>query len=196
MVFDINGIAEIDAGLRVDANAEVPHSLLPRVRARLEREVAPRSFWSPKWYVLAGAGAMLPAIFIAQAIQRTRIEPKPVQSANGGITVQPPVHSPQDQAPALVAPPNERSVAQRRPPAGGSLAPRESVAHRETMPEILVPGDQEVLLARYAEEWSRRKAVRFMVANGPSEPGLTPLEVAPIQIAELDVKLLAETQSQ
>ena len=185
----------IDDGLHVAANAEVPASLFPRVRASLDMELEARPFWSPKWYVLAGAAAMLAALFIAQTLQRPRVEPKPVESANDRKTSRPHVQPQKDQFSSIAAPVNGRPVAQR-PSVGGSGAPRESAAHRETTPEILVPGDQEVLLARYAEEWSRRKRGRFVVANESNDNGLKPLEVAPIQIAELDVKPLTEAQSQ
>jgi len=188
--------AAIDAGLHVAAKAEVPPSLFPRVRASLEREAAHRPFWSPKWYVLAGAGAMLAALFVVQALQRTRIEPKPVESANGGPVVHPHVQPPQDQMPTIAPTSSERPATQRRSSPEGNLALKGSITNRATTPEILVPGDQEVLLARYAEEWSRRKVAPLHAADDSSEPGLKPLEVAPIQIAELDVKLLAETQSQ
>jgi len=50
-------------------------------------------------------------------------------------------------------------------------------------------------LVRYAEEWSRRKRAP-LVADSADETTLAPLEVAPIQIDQLDVKLLAEEKSQ
>jgi hypothetical protein len=59
----------------------------------------------------------------------------------------------------------------------------------------LVPSDQNVLLARYADEWSRRKRVPLL-AEGSQAATLVPMEVAPIQIDQLDVKLLAEEKSQ
>jgi len=62
------------------------------------------------------------------------------------------------------------------------------------MPEVLVPRDQEVLLARYAQQWSSHKRAP-LVAQGADEVSVKPLEVAPIQIAQLDVKLLTEDGS-
>jgi hypothetical protein len=184
--------AEIDMGLRVAANAEVPPSLLPRVRAALEG-AAPKPFWSPKWYVLAGAGAMLAVLFVVQALQRPQIEPKPMESASAGAPVQSRVRPAQDPLPTIADSTNERAAAQRQP--SGS-EPREAIVNRGSPPEILVPSDQEVLLARYADEWNRRRTAPLVVASESNDIGLAPLEMAPIQIAELDVKLLAETQSQ
>jgi hypothetical protein len=59
---------------------------------------------------------------------------------------------------------------------------------------VLVPGDQEVLLARYAEQWRLDKHSSYLAQNS-GETILAPLEVAPIQIAKLDVKLLADEKS-
>jgi len=63
------------------------------------------------------------------------------------------------------------------------------------MPEVLVPRDQEVLLGSYAEEWSRRKRLPLVAANFDAT-NLSPLQIAPIQISQLDVKLMAEVQAQ
>jgi hypothetical protein len=63
------------------------------------------------------------------------------------------------------------------------------------MPEVLVPRDQEILLAGYAEQWSLRGHAPLLAQDADSTI-LAPLQVAPIQIAELDVKLLADEKSQ
>jgi hypothetical protein len=52
-----------------------------------------------------------------------------------------------------------------------------------------------VVLARYAEQWRQGKRVPLLAEN-PEDTALAPLQVAPIQIAQLDVKLLAEEKSQ
>jgi hypothetical protein len=62
-------------------------------------------------------------------------------------------------------------------------------------PEVLVPRDQEVLLARYAEQWRGRKRAPLLAENY-GESNLEPLQIAPIQIAQLDVKLMSEEQGQ
>src|SRR5947207_13338388 len=52
--------ASIGGGLRVTANAEVPASLLPRVRARLgETEAGPHRPWVTTWLVLASAPGLV-----------------------------------------------------------------------------------------------------------------------------------------
>ena len=66
-----------------------------------------------------------------------------------------------------------------------------SPATRDSMPEVLVPPDQEVLLVSYAEEWNRRKRLPLVAANFDATD-LPPLQITPIQISHLDVKLMAE----
>ena len=61
--------------------------------------------------------------------------------------------------------------------------------------EVLVPRDQEVLLAEYAKQW-RLHTHPSLVAQDFDATILAPLRVAPIQIDELGVKLLAEEKSQ
>ena len=73
--------ASIDAGLHVAANAEVPASLLPRVRARLDEASAPRRIWAANWLVLASAAAIIVALFVARAVWRPNIVRKPVETA-------------------------------------------------------------------------------------------------------------------
>src|SRR5229473_7955540 len=59
--------ASIDAGLHATANAEVPGSLLPRVRASLDEVSAPRRIWVTNWLVLASAAVLVVAFFAARA---------------------------------------------------------------------------------------------------------------------------------
>jgi hypothetical protein len=63
------------------------------------------------------------------------------------------------------------------------------------MPEVLVPPDQEVLLVNYAAQWRQRKHLPLVAANFDAT-NLSPLQIAPIQISQLDVKLMAEEQAQ
>ncbi len=63
------------------------------------------------------------------------------------------------------------------------------------MPEVLVPRDQELLLAEYAEQWSLRKHP-LLLAQEFDATIWAPLQVAPIQIDGLGVKLLAEGKLQ
>jgi anti-sigma factor RsiW len=187
--------ASIDAGVRVVANAEVPPSLMPRVRAALDEIVAPKPVWSPKWFVLAGASAMLAFFFVTQALWRSRFEPQPTESAGKPAPFVPPAHVATKITPGAMLAANPSSVAHHTRAALAKVSLESKLSDREAQAEILVPRDQEVMLARYAEEWRGRKPAPMVVAAS-NESTVAPLEVAPIQIAELDVKPLAETQAQ
>jgi hypothetical protein len=60
--------------------------------------------------------------------------------------------------------------------------------------EVLVPPDQELVLARYAE-YLRRQTPPLLLADAPVSV-VQPLEIELIQIAELDVLPLADNHSQ
>jgi len=187
--------ASIDSGMRVVANAEVPASLLPRVRARLDEMAAPLPAWAPKWFVLAGAGAMLAFLFITQTLWRTAIGRNRTESATNATQSWPPAHRPPKEIPDMTTATHPGGVVHHTHADGEKISPENSFLKREAQPEVLVPRDQEVLLVRYGEDWRRRKPAPIVVTDS-GDFTLTPLQVAPIQIAELDVKLLAESQSQ
>jgi hypothetical protein len=187
--------ASIDAGLHVTANAEVPASLLPRVRARLEEESAPRRGWFTNRLVLASAAVVVVAFFAARAAWRTNVVQKPVEMA--GNTSAPPqlTPSPKNPTPVVAPPVMKHSSAQRQLAIAKNPFAHETLVSGRTMPEVLVPRDQEVLLVEYAEQWRLHKRP-LLLAQVSDATILPPLQVEPIQIAELDVKLLADEKSQ
>jgi len=182
--------ASIDAGLHATANAEVPASLLPRVRARLDEVSAPRRIWVTNWLVLASAAVIVFALFAARAVWRPNIVQKPVETA--GKTSVPPSQN----LDHVVAPPVEKNSApQRQFAIAKNPVAQETSVRGKTMSEVLVPRDQELLLAEYAGQWSLHKRAPLLAQDADATI-LAPLQVAPIQIAELDVKLLADEKSQ
>lgn len=186
--------SSIDTGLRFTANAEVPASLVPRVRARLDETAAPRRRWGTNWLVLASAAAVLVAFLVARAVWRPNISQN---SSAGSAQANPsaPVFPPPEHTQAP-----ERSAKNNLLPRPHTLPPRNShnfgvQAVRDSIPEVLVPRDQEVLLAEYAEQWRQHKYAPLL-AQAPDATIFALLQVAPIQIDELDVKPLAEKKSQ
>jgi len=187
--------ASIDAGLRVTVNAEVPASLLPRVRARLDEVSAPRRVWGTSWMVLASAAVIVVAFFAARAVWRTNVVQNPAETTGNAsvpMRVTPP---PPNQAPVF-APSVEKNPSSQRQVAIAKNSPAPvTLITGKAIPEVLVPRDQEVLLAEYAEQWRLHKRAP-LVAQGFDATVLAPLQVAQIQIDELDVKLLADDKSQ
>jgi hypothetical protein len=182
--------ASIDAGLRVTANAEMPASLLPSVRARLDEESAPRNSWVTNWFVLASAAVMVIAFFAARSVWSPSVTEKPFKTAEKA-NVQP---SP-NQNPSVIPAVEANSPRQHQLAIVKNHQLREAPGSLKTMPEVLVPRDQEILLAEYAEQWNLHKHP-LLLAQQFDSTILPPLQVAPIQIDELDVKLLAEDKSQ
>jgi hypothetical protein len=182
--------ASIDVGLQVSANAEVPASLLQRVRACLDEASAPRRIGVPNWLVFASAAVMVVAIVAAHSVWRTRVVEKPVETAVKTIVQPRQNHDPSVGHLAENDSPSHRELAFARNP-----SPHEPLVRGKTTPEVVVPRDQELLLAEYAEQWSLRKHAP-LGAQDSDATVLAPLQMDQIQIAELDVKLLAEEKSQ
>ncbi len=187
--------SSIDAGLRASAKSEFPLSLLPRVRARLHGEAAPKGNLFRNQLVFATAGAVILVFLAARTLLRS----------NHGQTREEAVATTSVSAPN--PPPSQTHVQNLKPAAdeNASVLPQNIIARNlvglrpipgsNTMPEVLVPRDQEVLLARYAEQWRLRRRPPLVTADS-GETTLEPLQVDAIQIAQLDVKLLAEEKSQ
>ena len=184
----------IDSSVRAAANAEVPASLLPRVRASLDEAIVTRPRWIVTWPVLAGAAVCVAILFTAIVFRQSNRVPKPDDSVASNSPTQRANVSPRipDSAGPSLRPgpstPPRVSIAK-------NVAPGQATDSHDSTPEVLVPRDQEVLLVSYAQQWgSRRRAP--LVAGDADQTAVALLEVAPIQITELDVKPLAEGNSQ
>jgi hypothetical protein len=182
--------ASIDCGLHVTANAEVPASLSPRVRSRLDEESALRPIWGRNWLVLASAAVMVVAFFAARAVWHTSITEKPIETA--GKANEKPL---QNQGPGVVPAVESNSISRRQPVIVKTPSAPERMIRASATPKVLVPRDQEVLLAEYAEQWRLHKRGPLL-AQDLDPTVLAPLQVAQIQIDKLDVRLLAEEKSQ
>jgi predicted anti-sigma-YlaC factor YlaD len=187
-------LASLDAGLHKNANAEVPASLLPRVRAYLDENAFQRS-WVRNWRALASATAILTIFFLAQAIWRTTVRQQPVETVKKTSTPSHVNSSPQDHTFIAVTPREGNSSPLSRDTIARNGVLQEALAASEIQPQVLVPPDENIILARYAQQWSQRKRAPLIPANS-EDTSLSPLNLSPIQIAQLDVKLLAEGKSQ
>jgi len=182
--------ASIDSGLRQSVNSEVPASLFPRVRARIAEETVPSRRWFTNWLTVATAAAIIAAFFVTRVVWHSNFEQHPPTNA---AQTSPPTPVPLPlEAPARTTEPPARASSPSNSQtfvARNSQTPRPQLAC-SSIPEVLVPGDQEVWLARYAEQWRLDKHSSHLAQNS-GETNLAPLEVAPIQIAELDSQALS-----
>jgi hypothetical protein len=175
-------------------NTEVPGSLLPRVRARLDEAATSKPIWTTNWLVLAGASMAIVALFAAQAVWHIGARQTPTETAAKTSRAHV-VQESQRLNSYAVAPARGDSIPQSRSAIAKNLAPQEPLGIPTTRPEVLVPRDQEVLLLRYGELWHQRKRAP-LVAGYSEATVLAPLEVTPIQIVQLNLKPLAEEASE
>jgi hypothetical protein len=181
--------ASIDAGLHAEANTQVPPSFLPRVRARLDEAGAPGRSWVTNGFVLASAAVVIVAFFTARAIRHTNVGQEPVERSVKTIV------PPHPQVPVVAQPAEKHYVPPRQFAAVKNHPAPETPVRKRTEPEVLVPQDQEILLAEYDIQWNLRKRGP-LVAQDSDTTIMALLQVAPIQIDELGVKLLAEEKQQ
>jgi hypothetical protein len=185
----------IDAGLQRVANAEVPASLLPGVRAGLDGVPAGRNVWNIRWVTLAAAAVIVAGVFVVRPAWHKDVVRSPVEVGRTAPAPQVTPPATENQKVATQVASNPDSPGSQARMHSARTLPVKASARRNSTPEVLVPKDQEVLLAEYAEEWRRRKGT-VVLAKTFDPTVFSPLQVAPIQIDELGVKLLAEGNSQ
>jgi hypothetical protein len=139
---------------------------------------------------LATAAVVVVAFFAARAVRHINAGREPVASVER--TNVPQVAPPSQNQNTIVGPRVERNSNSLRPFTSAESSPSaEASVRRNTEPEVLVPRDQETLLAAYAEQWNLHKRAP-LIAQDSNATILVQLQIAPIQIDELGVKLLAE----
>jgi hypothetical protein len=183
--------ASIDAGLHVAANAEVPVSLLPRVRARINLEAAPQRSWFQPVVFAAASVALVFAAFLFARSHHSGPDNRAKQ------TPQIPVNEPpttnglgQNSVPGTQI---VSSNANHPQPRGHATLLRPVAS---SQPEVLVPADEREAFARFvAVLGERREVARALVTPAPQtkqeSAGLEPL-----QIKELEIKTLEERQTE
>jgi hypothetical protein len=183
--------ASIDAGLHVAANAEVPASLLPRVRARLDKSVGTQRGWFQPWIFAAASVTLALAIFQfarshhsgrdnqAKQTPQTPAGERPVKNAR-----------PQISGPATQIVSSNVNTSQTR---GHStlLCPVAS-----SNPEVLVPPDEREAFARFVAVLGARREVALALATPAPQAKDRPASLELLQINELEIKSLARMESE
>jgi hypothetical protein len=182
--------ASIDAGLRSTANAEILLSFLPNVRTLADAPPAlPRMSEFVPRMIFAIAATAIVVIFVGQ-IGRLR---KTEQGGKAHVNLQ--AKSDVVRTPSLgytLSPTITPLAGEKRRGSTKEVYRRKlQLKHRDS--EAVRPPDQETLLRRYADQLPRRNLVPFST-NGADQAQAEPLRVELIQIAQLDVKPLAEGQ--
>jgi hypothetical protein len=183
--------ASIDAGLCVAANSEVPASLLPRVRARLDEAVEPQRLWMQRMIFAAASVALTFAILLLarphhsspdnQAKQAPRVsvsEPATTNARNQNS----------DPAPQIAASKVNNSQAR-----GHSTLLRPVASSH---PEVLVPPDEREALARFVVVLQERREVAVALLTPATQTKGESAGLEPLQIKELEIKTLEERQTE
>jgi hypothetical protein len=188
----------IDSCLRSSVNAEVPSSFIPTIRAQLQRESLPAQRSSTLTdrllWVSALATAVIILVIFAHPDRRTTPKPKDdqfvTQRVQSPLARQSTAPNPSQPAVPQISPAIANSPARKAP-----ISPdKKSLPTERLNSEVIVPPDDEILLARYAEQWSRHHHSSSTLLAEINPHQLDPLQVPLIQIAELDVKPLADQQ--
>jgi hypothetical protein len=185
--------ASIDAGLRSSANAEILLSFPPNVRTLIDAPSAlPRMSQFVPRMIFAIAAITIAVIFVGQ-ISRLR---KTEQGGKAHVNLQ--AKSDVVRTPSLgytlysFSPTITPLAGEKRRGSTKRIYRRKlQLKHRDS--EVILPPDQETLLRRYADQLPRRNLVPFST-NETDQAQTEPLRVELIQIAQLDVKPLAEGQ--
>jgi len=177
--------SSMDEGLRAAANADVPPSLLPRVRARLAEEAAPRRMWTQP-IIFAASAALALAIFLFVRPYHTRPDNQAKQTPQIPVSVTPGanVSRGQNSGPATQGvSPNVNN-----PKTRGHSTFLRSVA--SSQPEVLVPLDEREAFARFVFTVEQRRdvAAALLAPSPKKQDALATVE--PLQITNLDVKPL------
>jgi hypothetical protein len=183
--------AAIDIGLRVTANAEMPPSFLPRVRARLEVVPEAERRWTPFLIFAAASAAMALTLFIAsrprQAIDNNEASQR--LSAPSRETAETPGRREANEQASVVASDGSHHTLLRRISTQGK-------SKGSTRLEVLVPPDEREALARFIDSQQVRDVVAIALVVPASSKKDEPMSVEPLEIAELKVPPLEELVSE
>lgn len=186
--------AAIDTGLHAAVNTEVPLSLLPRVRDRINEAGARRFRWLPPVVLAYASAAIVVAIFVMAQLRHTTREDVTGQSSPTSVSI-PPVSK--SNAEKHSSESTQKAVSQ----VNYSRSTRDSTIPRSAAsgnPEVLVPPDEREGLAQLVATLNEHPdvAVAFLAQHPEKKDALVsvdPLEISDIEIKPLERRAEAET---
>jgi hypothetical protein len=183
----------IDSGLRTTTNAEVPVSLLPRVRARLNEAVAPWLRWMQP-LIFASASVVLAFLIFLTAW--------PYHAAPENVANQVPVVAPTPMTPGTSVNPG-RIPAAATEVASTSANPPHAVRNStffhpvaSSNPEVLVPPEEREAFARFVVALRGRGEVALALVTPAAQTRDEPLGIELLRINRIEVKPLEEQQTE
>jgi hypothetical protein len=183
--------AAIDTGLRTAANAEVPPSFFPGVRARLLDDSASRRGWTP-FLVFAAAAAAIVLTVLITARPRHAINDNQAKQIFSASPRKKPEASARGEAsgtPAIVASSGAYRMQHQR-----NTTPANSASSNAM--DVLVPPEEREAFARFIGSQPGRSGVVIAVVAAPPDNKDKRLSVESLEIAELEVKPLEALASE
>ncbi len=180
--------ASIDAGLHLAANAEVPSSLLPRVRAQLNGPSRSRRSWVPAWAVLAATAALVLAVVSV----RGRRHDASGQNLQGSTVA----HAvlPAETPPVRVGAPPPASRRNRmnkhRLPSNIQTYP-----FIEQVP-VLLPAGQKEVIDSWLDDLRRGKVNEGNLLARKSDLPLRDLQISSLDVPPIEMKPLADVSGE
>ena len=190
---ELSLFAAISSSLHTVANAEVPASLLPRVRARLDEVVAPRFRWAQPFVFASASVALVAAILLMARVRHTA----PVNIAHQGPVMPATMTAPTSKSPDEIPPAGSHIAsarAARTRPARSSTIPHSPASGN---PEVLVPPDEREGLAKLVATLNEHADVAAAFLAQRPEKKDTLVIVNPLKISDIEIKPLegAETEA-
>jgi len=181
--------AAVDAGLRASANAEVPASLLPRVRAKLNELAVPRRSWIPAYVAVAATAAIVIGIVFVRGVGRRVPEQGPQMTAAARSVVPPETKTVPVAVPHVEtsAPPSKGRL--HRPLRIAPVAPVEEVA-------VLIPAGQKMAIDALLSSVQQGKVEANVFLAEKPKGTLEELQVSPLEILPIDMKPLADVSAE
>jgi hypothetical protein len=179
--------AGIDTGLRTSANAEVPTSLLPRVRAKLNERDAPGRSWIPSVSALAVAATVVVFVLV-RGHGRDIVDLNPqLSSVVHGV-------QPAETIPAAAAavPIEKTSPVVRKKTA--QVAKTLPVVRAEEVAVLIPAGQKQAIAALLGSVQYGKFDGEAVLAERP-EKALQELQVAPLDVSPIELKPLADVSA-
>ena len=177
----------IDSHLRLIADEPGPPSLLPRVRVRLQEEVAPRQ-WIPRWRLAAVAAVVV--LLVAVSIRMGNSD-KTDHATESAARVAP--------GPPNVNQPRTVSVQVQKPAPRTSRVPVVQKARGpvySSTPDVLILPEEQEAFRRFVSDIAKdRHSANAIISAAPGN-GDAPVEIALLTIENVEVNPLEGTDSE
>lgn len=182
-------LASIDSGLSALVNPEVPASLLPAVRAKIEAAPAQASTWRIPIFALASTAAALATGFFLYHAQ-----PKASVPAAATLTVQ---VDPPSTAPDLKTESSAKSSASASPKANRTQ-PAAAPAAPTFESQVLVAREEQVNFQKYLASLHSRGVTTGgeVMAKSETSEKIATLEIAQLEFGRLNIEPLSSGDSQ